>query len=115
MPTRFLNSSILKWPDKKKVEKAFAEWSKGLQKSNSLVAKIGYFGSYAKGSWGVGSDLDVVVIVKNSKRPFERRPADFDAVSLPVPVDLLVYTENEWENVGSSFKEKIKWVFEKQN
>jgi hypothetical protein len=45
----------------------------------------------------VGSDLDVVVIVAAPSQPFERRAAEWDMLTLPVPVDLLVYTLSEWE------------------
>lgn len=57
---------------------------------------MGYFGSYARGDWGVGSDLDLVIIVAHSPRPFEERAVDFDPREIPVPVDILVYTEKEW-------------------
>jgi len=60
------------------------------------VLLIGCFGSYARGDWGVGSDLDIVVVVKSSEKPFHRRATEWDSTGLPVPVDLLVYTEEEW-------------------
>ncbi len=63
------------------------------------VLSVGYFGSYARGDWGVGSDLDLVVVVKDSDLPFERRSAQWDTTSLPVPVDLLVYTQEEWQSL----------------
>jgi hypothetical protein len=49
----------------------------------------------------VGSDLDLVVIVKNSDQPFQRRAVTWDTVELPVPTDVLVYTEEEWQLLGS--------------
>lgn len=60
---------------------------------------MGYFGSFARGNWGVGSDLDVLVIVDDANRPFFERPSQFDTSPLPVPVDLLVYTREEWERL----------------
>ncbi len=68
------------------------------------VIRIGCFGSYARGDWGVGSDLDLIVIVENSSQPFEMRPGDFDAQQLPVPTDLLVYTREEWQSLRSQSK-----------
>jgi predicted nucleotidyltransferase len=61
---------------------------------------VGYFGSYARGDWGVGSDLDVIVVTEESPEPFPRRAAAYDATGLPVPVDLLVYTSEEWRTVS---------------
>ncbi|MCX8116020.1 MAG: nucleotidyltransferase domain-containing protein [Burkholderiaceae bacterium] len=51
---------------------------------------------YARGDWGVGSDVDVVVVVERVTRRFAERALDFDATALPVPADVLVYTEDEW-------------------
>jgi predicted nucleotidyltransferase len=61
---------------------------------------VGYFGSYARGDWGVGSDLDLVVIVEASAEPFERRA---------VPVDLLVYTRAEWTRLASRPRDVV-WL-----
>jgi predicted nucleotidyltransferase len=65
------------------------------------VLKVGYFGSYARGDWGVGSDLDLVMIVRDSASalPFDRRSAEWDTTALPVPSELLVYTVTEWDDL----------------
>jgi uncharacterized protein len=47
----------------------------------------------------VGSDLDLILVLDSSDEPFERRAAEWDTTSLPVPVDLLVYTEEEWREL----------------
>ncbi len=60
------------------------------------MTRIGYFGSYARGDWGMGSDVDLLGIVTASAEPFARRSRDFDVVHLSVPADMLAYTENEW-------------------
>ncbi len=52
--------------------------------------------STARGDWGVGSDLDIVVLVHAADLPFERRPMRYDSTELPVPSDVLVYTVEEW-------------------
>lgn len=48
---------------------------------------------------GVGSDLDLIIIVRESDQPFERRAAAWDVTELPVPTDVLVYTEEEWRSL----------------
>lgn len=53
------------------------------------------FGSYDRGNWGVGSDLDLIVVVDVSERPFETRSAEGDSTGLPVSPDLFVYTAEE--------------------
>ena len=40
-----------------------------------------------------------MVLVDRSREPFERRGARWDTTRLPVPVDLLVYTVDEWERL----------------
>ena len=98
MPVRSLNSSVLKWPDAKTVDAAVRLWVKTAMQHRDDVLKIGYFGSYARGDWGVGSDLDLIIIVKNSSQPSKKRLLEWDVTKLPVAVDVLVYTKVEWES-----------------
>ena len=81
------------------MEQAVRRWPEEITRNREDILRIGYFGSYARGGWGVGSDLDLIVVLKGSNKPFEQRGADFDTISLPVPVDLLVYTKAEWMNL----------------
>jgi len=99
MPVRSLNSFILKWPDAQTVAQAVRHWSQKALLSHFDVMRIGYFGSYARGDWGVGSDLDLIIVVESSDQPFERRASKWDATELPVPADVLVYTDEEWQSL----------------
>ncbi len=99
MPVRSLNSFILKWPDAQTVAQAVRHWSQKALLSHFDVMRIGYFGSYARGDWGVGSDLDLIIVVESSDQPFERRASEWDATELPVPADVLVYTDEEWQSL----------------
>lgn len=84
-----------------------------------MVRRVGYFGSYARGDWGVGSDVDVVVVVEESSEPFERRPLAYDPTELPVPADVLVYAAAEWDRMSidgglpRTIAKEIIWVFER--
>lgn len=99
MPVRSLSSSVFTWPDARTVDQAVRQWAEQVVHTRTDVRRIGYFGSYARGDWGVGSDLDLVIIVRESNQPFERRAAEWDVTELPVPTDLLVYTEQEWQSL----------------
>ena len=95
-------------------------WVADLATNNPEVCRVGYFGSYARGDWGVGSDLDVVVILERSELPFERRAAGWDTSVLPVPTDVLAYTEAEWRAMqrpayfpGKLASETI-WLYERE-
>lgn len=96
MPVRLLNSRVLRWPDAAAVTAAFRRWAEEAARRRRDVVRIGCFGSYARGNWGVGSDLDVVIVLESSALPFERRSVEWDTFALPVPTDVLVYTEDEW-------------------
>lgn len=100
MPVRSLSSSVLTWPDAREVDEAVRRWVDRVVMIHPEVVRVGYFGSYARGDWGVGSDLDLIIIVDRSDEPFERRAARWDATELPVPTDVLVYTRDEWEDLS---------------
>lgn len=118
MPVRSLNSRVLKWPDAETVHQAVLNWAAEVAKARADVLRIGYIGSYARGDWGVGSDLDLVVVVEAEERPFVTRAAVWDLSPLPVPADLLVYTRAEWQTLlerGGRFArvlaEEAVWVY----
>jgi predicted nucleotidyltransferase len=100
MPVRSSSSHVLTWPAAEAVAKAAHAWGAALKASRPDVLRVGYFGSYARGDWGVGSDLDLVVILLECDEQPLRRGLAFDTISgFPVPVDLLVYTEDEWRRL----------------
>jgi len=95
MPVRSLTSSVLRWPTPEEVRAAIDAWAAEILARPGLT-RVGCFGSLAKGTWGVGSGVDLVVIVDQSSQPVYRRALEFDASTLPVPADVLVYTTEEW-------------------
>lgn len=120
MPVRFLRSSVLKWPDKTTVHQSACAWAKRVAEENPTVARIGYIGSYARGDWGVGSDIDLILVVERTDRPFVERALAFDTASLSVPADVRVYTQDEFESLlasgtrfGKVLREETVWVFDR--
>lgn len=101
MPVRSLNSPVLKWPRREQVDAAVRALAARLAASHPELVRFGYFGSYARGDWGPGSDLDLVAVVRRSQRPFAERALDFDLGKLPVSAELLVYTLQEWQAASS--------------
>ncbi len=60
------------------------------------------FGSVAIGNANPWSDIDVLIITESS-RPFIERPLDFQELfELGIPVDIIVYTSDEFEKVKTS-------------
>jgi uncharacterized protein len=120
MPATSSNSFVHRWPDAANVIAAAETWARDLAERREDVLRVGCIGSYARGDWGVGSDLDVVLIVRESAHPFHQRNLEFDTLSLPVPVDLLVYTADEWEKMisgetrfGLMLKTETRWLFDR--
>ena len=72
MPVRSLNSSVLIWPKREQVVTALEACAKKTKTVNPALCLVGYFGSVARGDWGLGSDLDDVILVEESELPFER-------------------------------------------
>jgi len=97
MPVRSSTSSVLRWPDAPTVLAAVRVWAERQAAAHPDLVRLAVFGSYARGDAGVGSDLDLIAIVRASAEPFERRAVDWDVTDLPVPAEVLVYTEAEWD------------------
>mgnify|MGYP001575289187 CR=1 FL=1 len=117
MPVRSSGSSLLRWPDREEVHAAVVRWAQDLAESRSELLRAGYFGSYARGDWGVGSDVDLVILVQRSDDPPFRRAANWPAERLPVPADVFVYTPEEWaamdpdRGFARELRETTRWVF----
>ncbi|OGS19753.1 MAG: hypothetical protein A2219_04770 [Elusimicrobia bacterium RIFOXYA2_FULL_50_26] len=87
--------------------------------------KIILFGSYAYGKPTENSDLDILVIVRDSSEPRHRRARTIrkNLWELPViPKDIIVYTEGEieeWINVKEAFITQVvkkgKVLYENKN
>ena len=65
--------------------------------------KVIIFGSYAKGTATIKSDLDVFVI-KDTELPMANRADDLKPILLrtPIPVDIHIYTPEEVEEFGKA-------------
>ncbi len=117
MPVRSLSSSVLVWPDPGQVVSAVRLWAAEQAAGRGDLLAVGYFGSYARGDSGVGSDVDIVVLVRASSEPFIERGRSWDTLSLPVPADLVVYTADEWralEATPGTLAAAILWVYRRE-
>lgn len=121
MPVRSLNSYVIKWPDRKEVHDSVCAWAGGLAEDRLDILRVGYIGSYARDDWGVGSDLDLIVILESSKQPYLSRTLDYEVARIPVPVDVLLYTHQEWQELadqGGRFYQTVEreaiWVYERR-
>jgi hypothetical protein len=109
---------VLKWPCRDEVKKALRQWIEKKMATSTEIIMLGYFGSFAKDNWGVGSDLDLIAIIQDSSIPFERRRLTWNFDTLPVPTDILIYTMKEWQDMrqrGGKFVDMIEkeavWLY----
>ena len=102
MPVRSLSSSVHTWPDAAEVDAGVRSWARVAAAAHPELLRLGVYGSYARGDAGVGSDLDLVAVVRDSSLPFERRTVEWELNTLPVPAELSVYTEVEWKRLLGS-------------
>jgi uncharacterized protein len=118
MPMRSLSSSVLVWPTRAQIDDALRRWAAQMADDRPDLQRLGYFGSYARGDWGVGSDLDLVAVVTSASDRFDRRALSWNVLSLPVPADILIYTELEWRDLeaqsgrfAQTLARETTWVF----
>jgi predicted nucleotidyltransferase len=115
MPVRSLHSSVLKWPSRQTVDAAVRRWAAAVARHPDVL-RVGYFGSYARGDSGVGSDVDLIIILAGAGSGGERN-FTYDVQALPVPADVLVYTAEEWNRLkrGGRFAPTLEreavWVY----
>lgn len=122
MPVRSLRTSVLAWPRRHEVEAAVTGWARDLARLMPDLAAVGFFGSYARGDWGVGSDIDLIMVLDKSSSPFGYRTVARGSVRLPVPSDHLIYTRDELVTVlerGGRFADTLRreviWVFKRED
>ena len=108
MPVRPLNSAVFKWPNRETVLAAARAWATALRQRDPAVERIACIGSYARGDWGVGSDLDVIVFVSESALSALERSRRYCPDEVPVPADLWVYTRAEWEQLASDSPQLVQ-------
>jgi predicted nucleotidyltransferase len=111
MPVRSSSSHVLRWPGEDEVRSAAQRLAERESRRCPELIRLGFFGSYANGTWRVGSDLDLVCVVCESKEPFGRRALSWDLHDLPVPAEILIYTSSEWNALmreGGRFAEVLR-------
>jgi predicted nucleotidyltransferase len=68
-------------------------------KERGDVLRISVFGSYARGRVDLFTDLDVLVIMETAMPFLERQRVLYELLALPVDLDLLCYTPQEFNTM----------------
>jgi Predicted nucleotidyltransferases len=99
MPPLSSTGSVLRWPSDAEVLERAAAWAQQQLAAHPDLEAVGVFGSYGRGDAGVGSDLDLLLILHSCDLPVWERLRRWDTAPLPLATDLLVYSRAEWERL----------------
>ncbi len=99
MPHRSSNGSVLRWPSSESVLEAAGRWAERQAAAQPELEAVGVFGSYGRGDAGVGSDLDLLLVLRQCELPIWERLRPCDTADLPLATDLLIYSRREWESL----------------
>lgn len=105
------NSVRVIFADKEKVLRALRKCAAKL-KSRAEVEKVGLFGSYATDTFGPASDVDLVIILKESSKVFLDRIPDYVPEHLTVSCDVFPYTAAEIDKMKQEGNRWIRHVLE---
>ena len=87
---------IFKALDRETVLSEIRVWVKRHKPKHPEIIAAGLFGSYARGDYAPGSDIDLLIIVSDSKEPrWFMRSSSFEIETLPLGADVFVYTQAE--------------------
>jgi uncharacterized protein len=99
MPAMSSTGSVLRWPSFGAVLEQARAWAQRQAADNPDLEAVGVFGSYGRGDAGVGSDLDLLLILRHCDLPVWDRLRRWDTSPLPLATDLLVYSRAEWDTL----------------
>jgi predicted nucleotidyltransferase len=87
------------YPDREAIKKALHELVKDLVESHPELEAVILFGSFARGDSVPASDVDLLLILAQSERPFHERIPKFLPSRFPVGVEVFPYTREEMEGM----------------
>jgi len=121
MPVRSLTQSVLRWPEPAAILSQVRAWAEALASKRPGLRRVGVFGSYGRGTAGVGSDLDLLLVEAGASGPQRERLRHLPLEELPLSCDALVLTPEEHEQLlasGSRMAEELqrdtRWQWERK-
>lgn len=84
---------------KERVREALANYVPDIVSKHPEIKRIVLFGSVARGDAVPGSDVDLLLVLSSSPRPFLERMTEFQPERFPVGVETFAYTEEELEKM----------------
>ncbi len=103
MPEKSSNFAKVFFADKDKVLRQLKDYAKKLKRTSPEVEKVGLFGSYVTDTFGPASDVDLLIILKQSSKCFLDRIPDYIPDNLSVSCDVFPYTSEEVERMKKDY------------
>lgn len=114
LQTKYLDSVKIVSVDYDALIKTLKRSTYAIKEKDPLVIKIFLFGSFTKGNFTPESDIDILIILKQTDRPFlQRRDQYFDFFKdIPFDCNILAYTEAEIKKMVQDNNLFIKNIIE---
>ena len=100
------NSVKVFFADKNRILQQLRKYARQL-KQRPEVERVGYFGSYANDTYGPASDVDLLIILRQSSKRFLDRIPDYLPENFSVSCDVFPYTNEEIEKMK---QESNLWI-----
>ena len=105
-PTESFDSVRVFWLNRQAILEQLQESIQALTDQHPEIERVVLFGSLARGDAVPGSDVDLLLIVRESTLPFLERSVQYQLPHVGVGVDFFVYTQAEFKNMleaGNTF------------
>lgn len=99
-----MSTVVVKSVDEGAVRRAVAAYAERLLETRPDVEEVIVFGSFLKGTYAPGSDVDLLIVLGHADRPVRDRIPGLLPGAFPVGLDLFPYTREELAaRAGSPF------------
>jgi len=88
-------------PSKDAVKRRLASYLRKISAERKLYLAL-LFGSYAKGDYGVGSDVDLLLVCDGLSTDLRDRLSQLSDPDFPVDLEPFAYTVEEFEKMGNT-------------
>ncbi|OGO32638.1 MAG: DNA polymerase III subunit beta [Chloroflexi bacterium RBG_16_54_18] len=92
-----MSSVVIKSIDRNKIHRAVNKFNRRIRLEHPEISRVIWFGSWIHGHPVPGSDVDLCLILNHTDLPPRDRISKYLPVGFPVGLDLLVYTQQEFE------------------
>jgi uncharacterized protein len=97
--TELSGSARVTWLDRKGARLAAVDAARSLARSHPEIEGVLLFGSIARGDATPSSDVDLLIVLRESDLPFLDRIPRYTPAIPPLGVDVLPYTRDELEKM----------------